>query len=56
MVLFLLGTLLGSILGGAVMCMFQLTGTVARREEEYLDSLERENRPVNSGGRDGSQE
>lgn len=56
MVLFLLGTLLGSILGVAVMCMFQLTGSVARREEEYSDSLERESRPVNNGGRNGSQE
>ena len=55
MVLFLLGTLLGSILGVTVMYMFQFTGTVARREEEYLDSLERDNRPVNSGGHDGSQ-
>ena len=56
MVLFLLGAFLGCFLGIAVMCMFQMTGTVARREEEYFNSLERENEAADSGGYDGSQE
>jgi hypothetical protein len=54
MVLFLLGAVLGCFLGIAVMCMFQLTGTVARREEEYFNSLERQSNAVNGGGYDGS--
>lgn len=57
MVLLLIGAFAGFMLGIAVMCMFQLSGTVACREQEYFERLEgkRANTTMGSGGRDGRQ-
>ena len=57
MVLLLIGAFAGFLLGIAVTCMLQLSGTVARREQEYFDSLEGKhaNTTTGSGGRDGRQ-